>query len=238
MIPWLLGWIWWVVLPLRKRLAVDNFRAAFPDEDPTTLRRTVGELAWSYGELLLGRRARVEGVEHLANGTIALAGHFPGWDMALVSLAEAAPVTIFVREPHDALPRWVIRRLREEAGAELLPPRGSQARAYAALEEGRTVIFVQDQRHDPGLAVDFLGRPARTSAGFAAMVHRTRRPVVRVTQAREDGGWVVRIHPLDLSVPDDRDAALPALTQASQDAYAAEIRRRPWAWWWLHDRWR
>jgi KDO2-lipid IV(A) lauroyltransferase len=235
---WLLGWIWWTVLPLRKRLAVANHQAAFPDRDPGELRRTVGELAWSYAELLLGRRARVAGLEHFSGGAIALAGHFPGWDLALVSLAEQAPVTIFVREPHDALPRWVIRRLRARAGAELLPPRGSMARAYAALGQGRTVIFVQDQRHDGGLVVDFLGRPAKTSPALAAMAWRTRAPLVSIVQERIDGEWVATIRPLAVAVPADRDAAIAALTAESQRFYSREIRRRPWAWWWLHDRWR
>jgi KDO2-lipid IV(A) lauroyltransferase len=237
--PWLLGWIWWTLLPARKRLAVANHQAAFPERDPGELRRTVGELAWSYAELALGRRARVEGLEAVRGGALMLAGHFSGWDLALLSLADHAPVTIFVREPSDRLARAVVARLRRHPNLELLPPRGAMGRAYAALDEGRLVLFVQDQRHDPGVPVPFLGRQAWTSAGFAVAAWRSGRPVLGMTQHRgEDGVHRVQLAPLPLQVPADRAAAVATLTAASQRFYEGAVRARPWTWWWLHDRWR
>ena len=234
-----LGWIWWLVLPLRRKLAVANHQAAFPERDAGELRRTVGELAWSYVELLLGKRAQIEGLEHLEGGAIALAGHFGGWDLAMVSLAEATPVTVFVREPRDRIPAWIIRRIRRRTGMELLAPRGDKAAAYTALERGRVVLFIQDQRHDDGLLSPYFGRPVRTSAGFAAMAWRCEAKPVGIEQWRDDNGrHQVRIRPLELPIPDDREQALAALTDASQRFYEQVVRRRPWAWWWLHDRWR
>ncbi|MEC7948891.1 MAG: lysophospholipid acyltransferase family protein [Myxococcota bacterium] len=239
MMPWLLGWIWWLVLPVRRKLAVQNHQAAFPERHAGELRRTVGELAWSYVELAAGRRARVEGLEGRSSGALVLAGHFSGWDLALLSLADHTPVTIFVRQPSDQLARAVVARLRTHPDLELLPPRGAMERAYAALAEGRLVLFVQDQRHEPGIAVPFLGRSAWTSAGFAVAAWRTRAPVFGMVQYRdEDGQHVVHLRPLELDVPDDRGAAVGMLTAASQQFYEAVIRARPWTWWWLHDRWR
>lgn len=239
MIPWMLGWIWWALLPARRRLAVANHQAAFPERDPGELRRTVGELAWSYAELALGRRARVRGLPARPGGALVLAGHLSGWDLALLSLADHAPVTIFVRAPSDRLARAVVARLRAHPNLELLPPRGAMPRAYAALEEGRLVLFVQDQRHDAGLPVPFLGRPAWTSAGFAVAAWRTGAPVLGMTQHRAaDGTHHVALRPLRLDVPPDKQAAIPALTAASQRFYEDAIRARPWTWWWLHDRWR
>lgn len=239
MIPWLLGWIWWLVLPVRRRLAIANHQAAFPERPPGELRRTVGELAWSYVELALGHRATVDGLEDHSGGALVLAGHFSGWDLALLSLADHAPVTIFVREPSDRLARAIVSRLRRHPNLELLPPRGAMDRAYAALGAGRLVLFVQDQRHDAGLAVPFLGRNALTSAGFAAAAWRTRAPVLGMTQHRDARGvHRVRLHPLTLVTPEDRDSAIASLTAASQVFYETALRARPWTWWWLHDRWR
>lgn len=239
MISWLLGWIWWCLLPVRRRLAVANHQAAFPDRPPDELRRTVGELAWSYVELALGRRATVEGLEGHHGGALVLAGHFSGWDLALLSLADHAPVTIFVREPSDRLARVLVSRLRRHPRLELLPPRGAMDRAYAALEAGRLVLFVQDQRHDAGIQVPFLGRTAWTSAGFAAAAWRTRAPVLGMTQHRDASGvHRVRLRPLPLDVPEDRDVAIASLTAASQAFYGEAVTARPWTWWWLHDRWR
>ena len=237
--PWLLGWIWWFLLPVRRRLAVENHQAAFPDRDPGEIRRTVGELAWSYVELAVGRRATVTGTDLATGGAIVLAGHFSGWDLALLSLADHVPVTIFVREPSDRLARAVVARLRRHPNLELLAPRGEMDRAYAALDAGRLVLFVQDQRHDPGLPVPFLGRPAWTSAGFAVAAWRTGAPLLGMTQHRDASGvHRVELHRLPLQVPEARSDAVPQLTAASQDFYARAISARPWTWWWLHDRWR
>ena len=234
----LLGWLWWVVLPVRRREAVEAFSAAFPDQDPAGLRRNVGRVAASYVGLLFGRRAVVEGMGLARGGAVCLGGHFAAWDVALVSVARHVPTTITVKEPSNRLAAALIRRLRGQEDLELLPPRGSMADAYAALDAGRLVILVQDQRFNDGIAVPFFGRPARTSAAFAAMAFKTRRPLLGVFQQwQSDGSLVVRFERLPLTIPDDREQAVATLTAASQAFYEQHIREQPWAWWWLHRRW-
>ena len=107
-----------------------------------------------------------------------------------------------------------------------------------ALEAGRMVMFVQDQRHNRGIVAKFLGRPARTSAAFAAMVHRTRAPVVGLWQERTRSGHRCWFQPLPVDIPEDRDQAIPILTQVSQDYYSSQIKTQPANWWWLHHRWK
>lgn len=234
-----LGLLWWYLLPVRRAHAVTAFSEAFPDLDPKRLQWTVGSVAWSYVELLLGRRMVIEGMEATRGGGICLAGHGGAWDLALVSGGETTPVTIFVKPPTNRFAAWVVARLRGGSDVQLLPPRGSMAAAYAALDAGRLVAFVQDQRHNNGVPSTFFGRPAQTSAAFAAMVWRRRAPVFGMWQWREpDGTHRGRMVPLVLQIPEDRDAAIAALTQASQDFYEAQIRAYPADWWWLHRRWR
>lgn len=233
------GWLWWTALPVRKRLAVSNYLAAFPDRDPAELRDTVGEMVVSYLDLIRGRRAKLFDIELLKHGGIALAGHGVSWDLGLISAAEVVPVTIFVKTPANPLAAAIIQRLRARADLELLPPRGSMEAAYAALDRGRVVAFVQDQRHNSGVPVPFFGRPARTSAAFAAMAWRTRAPLFGAWPSREpDGAYHARIERLDWAIPEEREAAIERLTAASAAWYESKIRARPRAWLWLHDRWR
>ena len=236
---WALGWLWWTILPIRKSAAIEALSAAFPETDPTLLRTEVGLVAWQYVELLLGIRAEVEGTEHLAGGVIALVGHGSAWDMALVSIGTRAPVTIFVKPPANRLAAWIVTRLRGASDVELLPPEGSMTAAYAALERGRSVLFVQDQRHNRGIPVPFFGRPAWTSPAFAAMAWKTRRPIVGIWQRREANGkhrmWVI---PLSIEIPEAREAAIQELTALSQRYYEDRIREAPAQWWWLHRRWK
>jgi KDO2-lipid IV(A) lauroyltransferase len=235
----LFGWLWWWVIPVRKTLAIENFRAAFPDEPVSSLRRSIGEIAWGYCELFMGRRAVVHGAELVQGGGICLAGHFGAWDLALISAGEKVPATIFVRTPENGLVAWWITRERERAGLELLPPSGSALSAYRALRAGRLVVFVQDQRHNQGVSVPFFGRPAWTSRGFGVLGVHSQAPLFGAWQWRDSSGkHHIEIERLRVDLPDDPAEAENALTLASQQYYERKIQERPHSWLWLHDRWR
>lgn len=239
---WLVGWVWWTVLPVRKALAVENYTRAFPGRDPGELRRTVGELVLGYWELLRGVPAEVvlpwdhDGGE--ARPGIILCGHGGAWELALLSGAQRIPLTVFVRTPSNPLAAWLIARLRRRGDLELLPPSGSMARAYEALEEGRFVVFVQDQRHNRGIPVPFLGRPAWTSPALAAMAWRTRAPLYFAWPERTPAGHRVELRRTSPELPEEREAAIRVLTSWSQECIEAALRSRPHSWLWLHDRWR
>jgi KDO2-lipid IV(A) lauroyltransferase len=231
----LLGGLWWWGLPLRRRLAVEQLRRCFPAEDPRGLRLMMGEVALSYLELLVGILGEVEGAEHARGGALALAGHFPGWDLALVSGGAVAPVTIYVREPRSRLAAGLVRWLRGRSDVQLLGPGSRLEAGRRALEAGRVVVMVQDQRHNAGLEVPFFGQPARTSAGFAAIYLSHRPPVVGIAHRRgPDGRLRVKVEPL--AVPEG--LGLEEITAWTQSWMEAQIRSQPAAWWWLHERWK
>lgn len=232
---WALAWAWWTVVPIRKRVAVANLRAAIPTAPPrTTLVRMLHDLVLSYAELLQFERLdlRVEGAEDLA-GAIILAGHGSAWDVVLCAAGEAYPTSIFLRTPKD---RWVqawLARLRDAHGVGRLETGATMADAYAALAAGRNVLFIQDQRHNAGPALPFFGRPARTSLGAAVAARKTGRPIYGMWQWREGvGRHVIRLRRLDLSGDPE------AVTTALNGWYAEQIRSAPSGWLWLHDRWK
>ena len=236
---WLLGWLWWWVLPIRKTMAIANYRSAFPDRDPGEQRRTVGEMVYGYIELALGRRATVHGAHLVADGGICLAGHGGAWDLGLISAGAAVQASIFVRLPANPLAAWWIMRKRQQSGLQLLPSSGSALSAYRALRAGRLLVFVQDQRHNQGIAVPFFGRPALTSRGFGVLAYRTGAPLFGAWQYRDERGHHhIEIEKLDIALPEDPDAAVLTLTEASQTFYEQKIKQHPHSWLWLHDRWR
>ena len=235
----LLGWLWWWVLPIRKRVAIENYQSAFPERDPRELRRTVGEMIWSYVELALGKRATVHGAELASEGGVCLAGHLGAWDLCLISAAAEVPISIFVRPPSNPLVAWWIERARTRAGLELLSPRGSALSALRALRRGRVVIFIQDQRHNQGVPVPFFGRQALTSRGFGMLATKTGAPMLGATQWRDaDGHHHIKVERLNPALPEDPTEAVEALTAFSQSFYEERIRENPHSWLWLHDRWR
>ncbi len=234
----LFGWIWWLLFPVRKKMAIRNYRRAFPDRSPSELRRTVGEMVWGYIELAMGRRAVVHGAEQIQNGGICLAGHGGAWDLGLISAAEKIPTTIFVKTPTNPVLAWWIKRLRERANIELLPPSNSALSAFRALKRGRLIVFVQDQRHNAGIPVPFFGQPAWTSRGFAVMATRTQAPTFCAWQWRDPEQGIHHIQIESLAIKDRSPDAEEQITQQTQQFYEEKIRTRPHSWLWLHNRWR
>ena len=238
---WCLGWLWWVVLPVRRSVARANLAAALPDAEPALLRRAVGSVAVGYLELLLRRSVDWQGLEAAAGGAVLFTAHLGPWDTCLLAAARRVPITVFLKVPSNPLAARAIERLRADPEVDLepLPVRGSMDAARAALERGRLVVFVLDQRHQDGVAVPFFGRPAWTSAAFAAMVHRLRPRLYASVQWRDHRGMVhARALPLSWEVPDDRDTAIRVLTARTQRWIERRVRERPGDWWWLHRRWK
>lgn len=234
-----LGWLWWWVLPIRKGVAVDNLRAAFPlvPAGPP-LRRAVGAVVWSYAEIALGVQARVEGPP-IPPGSIGLLAHGTAWDPGLLALGRAVPTSVFVNVPSARCAARFITQKRRQAGLELLGQQDSFDRGRAALGEGRLVVFALDQRHNAGIPVPFLGRPAWTSAAFAVLAHESKAPVFGLWPCLDaDGRHVLRAERLALVVPPTRDQAVSTLTEQALAWYAERVTAEPGGWWWLHRRWK
>ena len=81
------GWLWWNVVPVRKRLAIESYRRAFPERDPAELAQTMGEIIVSYLDLMRGRRAKMIDIQIVQPGSICLCGHGVSWDLGLISAA-------------------------------------------------------------------------------------------------------------------------------------------------------
>lgn len=237
-----LSWVWWLIIPVRKRLAQDNLRHALPAlSSGATLRAAFASLALGFIELLQVQRGRVTLEFHgdpallerglSAQASLFIGCHSAGFEAATHLFAKRVPTSAFVRPPRQESARLLMERLRGDL--QTLPPHGSMALGYEALSQGRTLMFALDQRRAEGIPVDFFGRPAWTSPAVAVAAKRTGLPVF--------GGWIRRSAPgvlhahverIDLEGDIERD------TQRMSDWMEAHVRREPDTWLWLHDRWR
>jgi len=257
---WSLAWLWWTVLPVRKAVALDNMAQALPEIEPAQraglLRRSVHDLALGYVELLSSlrrpalfeTRCSTEGLENLtdrqAKGLpcLVLQGHFGSFDLIMLAMGRGRGMDLscIVKAPVDPWVAGLVEQARKDRGVDLIPPRHSMDRVYRALDDGRVVIFVNDQRYNEGIPLPFLGRDALTSLGLASAARRSRVPVFLVWQWREGiGRHVMHVSPaIELEWTDDRDEDLARATLAFNQALEVCIRQRPHGWLWLHKRWR
>lgn len=247
---WILSWLWWTVVPVRRRLGAANFRAALPGLEPgPPLRQMFRGLILGYFELF--RELHRPGTVSLAVGgleeivarsrsgaaTLVLATHLGSWDLigGLLVSRTGVPSTVVVKVPRSKGLADLLEHVRTGYGLGILPnKRGSMARIYELVTQGQLIGFFLDQRLSRGIPVPFFGRLALTAPSLAVAAAKTGVAVYFLEYWREGvGRHGCRFHgPLPVTGHVEDDTA--AFTLRIEEA----IRRRPHSWLWLHDRWK
>lgn len=244
------AWLWWGLVPYRRRLAEESFRASFPGRAPGgDLRRMARGIVLGYFELLREQRRPgtvrldIEGAEALLErslsgaGSLLLIGHLGSWDLIgnLVPRRTGLPMAVVAKVPHSPGAAALIAQVRSSFGlGSLAPDERALRRVVKLLAEGQVVIFALDQNHPGGLPVPFFGRPALASTALAAVAARRGVPVYFCEFWREGTGHhrAVFTGPLPTTGRIEDDTAF--FTRHLEEA----VRRRPHNWFWLHDRWK
>ena len=249
-LSWVASWLWWTVVPVRRKLGVANFRAALPGLDPgPPLRQMLRGIILGYFELFreIHRPGTVtlaadrvqEIVERSRKGraTLVLATHLGSYDLigGLLVRRTGVPSTVIVKVPRSPALAGLLERVRNGYGLEILPnKRGSMAEVYELVARGQLIGFFLDQRLTRGIPVPFFGRPALTAPSLAVAAAKTGEDVYFLEYWREGvGKHGCRFHgPLPTAGTVEENTA--AYTRCIEEA----IRRRPHSWLWLHDRWK
>lgn len=263
----LAGRILYRLLPLRRRVILENLRRVFGPAVPDTeivrlaqahyahLWRLAGEFV-RFRWLSAERKSaliRVDNVDALARaleqgkGALILTGHFGNFEVATIAGLRHFPHMRgrfhFVRRA--IRPRWldalVTRRFRQ-GGFGVLGKRGSLDAILERLEAGDLIVFPFDQHAAPpdGIPVDFFGQPAGTFKSLAIMALATGAPVVPASSWREtDGSHVLRFEEaLPLVECDNVNEEIRRNTRAYNAMLEILVLRHPEQWFWVHRRWK
>ncbi|MBN2496397.1 MAG: lysophospholipid acyltransferase family protein [Deltaproteobacteria bacterium] len=257
-----LGWIWYHLIPVRRKVALDNLRRAFPDMQPAE-RRAVARRCfchWACAAMELLRlpdldARRVEaliehrGLEHLerarkrGRGVIVATAHFGSFDlMACAEAIAGHPLHVLTREQRSKSVNRFWMRVREASGLGFLPVKGSALRVHRLLGQERIVAMMIDQ-HMPegrGIWVPFFGQPASTTHAPAVMALGSGAPILPVRVERLSGGrHRVQIEPMiEARKGEPRQAEVERITRALNAWLEGCVRERPDHWLWIHRRWK
>ncbi len=247
-------------LRIRRRVALDNLRAAFPQESDAR-RRAIARAAYDnlaraaleavtsdlIPDVELSRRVEVpdwRGLDQrFAAGKPALiaSAHFGSWELFAELMARRGHVfSAVVRPLAGAFNAWVVKN-RQRAGVELILQRGAVRGMLTALERGRTVVQLVDQvlPAKDGVFVPFFGRLVSTTPALSMVALRSEVPVYLVLAERRADGLVMHVEgPFPVpDGPDPRERCRRHVAQLTA-ALEAHVRRCPEQWLWLHRRWK
>ena len=267
------GWLAWGA-GLRRDVAERQIAAAFPDRPRGWVRSTARGAYRHFGRELAeiarldpGRPgrirsvvARVDGAGRLAaacrsavdegpGGAVLVAGHLGNWEVGLAALGAAeVPASVVVKPQRNRGVDRLVRRRREALGVEPIEMGRAARDAPEALRDGRVVVLASDQDAlQRGVFVPFLGRPASTHRGPAALSLALDVPLLYAAVVREGSGWDVVVERvdrtgLDTGPVEDRgereEDRIRALTRRWVALLEREIRERPRQYLWFHRRWK
>ena len=253
------GFCAWIILGKYRRLALRNVSIAFGNErSPRELRRIVRRHFQRLGANLLcslklgvmpleevRARVKIENADaahrQLRSGrpVVFVLSHLGNWELQ----AQMFPAAIgYVRNSTVFQPlgnRFIdkhVRELRGRAGVELFDRHEGFQKAIELLRGGGAIGILSDQHAgDHGLWVPFFGRMASTSPLPALLAKRTGAALLGT--AIYTDGWA-RWQMVFTDRIDGPGDSVGVLTAKANDLIAAQIRRAPEDWFWVHNRWK
>lgn len=168
-------------------------------------------------------------------GAILVSGHFGQWDGARHFLkSEGIEVGAIYRPSNNYYFDKVFVPQIENAGKPAFPSgRSGTTEMIRHVRAGGMVAILLDQRFAKGETLDFMGRAAKTSTAAASIALKYDIPMIPVYGIRREDSLDVDII-FEAPIP-HTDAI--TMTQAANDSLAAQVRKNPGQWYWLHNRW-
>jgi KDO2-lipid IV(A) lauroyltransferase len=257
-----LGFLWFDVLRIRRKVAVDNVTIAFPerpiDERVHIARKSLHHLGRTLMDYTLfpffessdiPTFFEFEGREHVdealkkGKGVLFLSLHLGNGDFGTVALSHSGLKIHLISKEFKA--RWLNELwfgMRRKHGTRFISPEKSSFEILRALRKNEVVVFVLDQFMGPpiGVRTRFFGQTTGTAAGLALMAYRTGAPVIPCYTYRKDNGRHVVVFEEPIPIQDNSltEQNIIVMTQAYTDKIESIVRQRPEQWMWIHRRWK
>ena len=263
-VRWLARFIAWLgfrVIRYRKRVALGNLRASFPEKSleelydilkGTYLNFALNSVEFLRQGKLKGRGAadktHITGIEHLEKlkkekkGALLVTAHTGNWEMLGGVLAqEGLPIVAIADHMHNRYSDKLFERLRRAVSQELYYTSDSATGLLKELERGKQLgILIDQDAGKKGVFVDFFGRKASMHKGAAYFALRARAPMFTIFSRRlEDGNYEAVIEPIEIKhegkVTEER---IGQISQEIASRLEKHILNNPEQWLWFHKRWK
>ena len=250
----------WRVGAMRKGTVLDSIRSAFPDYSEEKVREIAEQCftniggyfatmfrirkiskRWMEENVVIENQELLDSALEEGKGVINVTFHFGNWELMGARVARCGyPLDVIARgQKNPYFHRWVTK-MRESSGMRMVPVTESPRKVGRSLRAGKIVTFLSDQdSHEHGVFVDFLGRQASTPKGPALYALKTGAPVILSLMLPLDNRrWKIKFERLEHPSTDNSEEFIYEFTKKYTDRLAEEVRNDPSHWFWPHRRWK
>ena len=264
----LIGFLWFDVFRIRRKVAIDNVGIAFPKKslkERTEMARQslhhMGQTIVEFGlfpflkKQNLEQMFEVQGREIVDEalkknkGVLFLGMHIGNGDLGIAAFSLLGYKMNLISKRFKS--KWLDEMwfgMRAKHGTKFISPEKSSFDILRGLGRKEIVIFVLDQFMGPpvGVRTQFFGKSTGTAMGLAVLQLRTGAPVIPTYTYRRPGAKTVIVFEKEVELSDlrldpqasDRSHTISVLTQEYTDRIEKIIRRHPDQWMWIHRRWK
>jgi len=258
----LLASTFFYLIPIRKKVVLENLHIAFPENDIHTNNKLAFKIYLSFAITLveimslpfLDKSKLLEAID-LSNpeliidkfnegkGVILLSSHFGNWEFGAISVAlqTQLPFSVVVKPLRNPLVYEWMNKGRTKFGNEVVPLGISIRKTFQTLKEKKIVAMVADQRGPrEGVKVDFFGRKAAVYTGPAALALKIGAPIICGIAIR-DKDYKYKMVLVEIPVndlPESDEEKILEISQRYTSYLESIIREHPEQWLWMHNRWK
>jgi KDO2-lipid IV(A) lauroyltransferase len=259
-----LGYLLWIVLWLsgRVKVAIENMRNLYPDDDEGKLKTITRKMCLHYGGFVVDslrlrildkqtaeQLVRFEGLEILkqasarGKGVILATAHSGFFEMANGTLALLGyPVWSVIRTvDNEGLDRMA-DDCRTATGLKVIKRENSAMEIIKRLREGGVVTVAVDQNAGfNNIFVPLFGKLSATVVTPAVASLRTGSAVIPFFSFHDpaSGAYTARFWPqVTIQPTGDQSADIRLITMKINEALEEAIRHAPEQWLWFHKRWK
>lgn len=257
----MLGLLVFYVIPIRKRVAMQNISLIFPEKN----KKQVSKIARGcYINFTLNMiefiRMPLLGAEFYASkfafvngevlqqayeqkkGALCMSGHFGNWELMGAAIhARGYPLSGIARKQRNRLVDRLINDTRKAVGLGVIDLGMAIRGVFRALKENQFIAILADQdARRKGIFIDFLGRPSSTATGPAIFALKSGCPIIFACCIRgKKGAHTAHFDLIDHSdLKGVTEENIRILTQRHATALEKFILKYPDHWFWMHRRWK
>lgn len=256
------GWLFKVLGPLTpmQKTVERNLQLAFPDMASDARKRLITKQWELTGRTMAGefpvmdrivkdpRRVEVDGIEKLraiatsGKPVIFISGHISNWEvMNAAILSAGVDYMITYRAANNPYVDERFKAGREAYGVSMFAPKGSDGakELLIALNEGKSVGLMNDQKFNRGVPTPFFGHIADTAPGPTRLAQRFGTVLQPLTIRRlHKARFKVTVHdPIEVvntgHKTQDIETTVAKITLFIEQA----VRDNPEEYFWVHKRW-
>jgi KDO2-lipid IV(A) lauroyltransferase len=257
-----LGFLWFDVFRIRRKVAIENVALAFPELPSKERVRVARQSLHHMGRTIMDftlfpffepsdvpdyfvieGREYVDEALKLGKGILFLSLHLGNGDFGTAALSQTGLKVHLISKEFKL--RWLNDLwfgMRRKHGTHFISAEKSSFEILRALRKNEIVVFVLDQFMGPpiGVRTKFFGKETGTAAGLALMAYRTGAPVIpSYTYRRGDGRHAIVFEkPVPFQDNSLTEKNIAVMTQVYTDKIESIVRQHPEQWMWIHRRWK